>query len=116
MQPELALAYASNGGDGILGVGWDIVGLSAITRCPQTFAQDGGVRPVVFDADDRFCLDGNRLRLVGGTHATDGADYRTEILNFMRVQAVGQDGTGTGPHSFVAKNRDGMTFEYGGVS
>jgi hypothetical protein len=32
MQPSLVRAYAPNSGNGILGMGWRLVGLSAITR------------------------------------------------------------------------------------
>jgi hypothetical protein len=48
--PELALTYTSTGDDGVLGVGFSLAGLSAITRCPSTLAQDGEIRGVRYDA------------------------------------------------------------------
>src|SRR5438477_8769232 len=42
MQPKLSLHYSSGGRNGPLGVGWSISGISAISRAPQTRAQDNG--------------------------------------------------------------------------
>src|SRR5262245_50030457 len=60
MEPKIALSYSSMAGNGLAGVGWNIDGLSAITRCPQTAAQDGiasGARGINYDSSDRYCLD-----------------------------------------------------------
>jgi len=64
IEPKLALSYSSQSGNGLLGVGWNLAGLSAITRCPRTMAQDGVRGSVNFDANDRYCLDGQRLMVV----------------------------------------------------
>src|SRR5690349_11584837 len=58
MEPKLAVVYNSQAGNGLLGVGWNLEGLSAITRCPMTMAEDGVRGAVNYDANDRFCLDG----------------------------------------------------------
>ena len=47
LAPSLALVYSSNGGNGFYGVGWNLSGLSTITRCSQTWAQDGTPRQVL---------------------------------------------------------------------
>src|SRR5262249_2438228 len=46
VEPRLSLAYDSAGDDGILGAGFSLTGVSAITRCPQDLAQDGEIRGV----------------------------------------------------------------------
>jgi hypothetical protein len=61
MQPDLAFTYDSRNGNGLLGMGWSISGLSTITRCPTTIAQDGFIDGVDFDNNDKLCLDGQRL-------------------------------------------------------
>ncbi len=42
MQPELSLSYSSRSGNGLLGVGWSLGGLSTIHRCAATIGD--GVR------------------------------------------------------------------------
>jgi len=79
LQPELALQYDSRAGDGPLGRGWSVSGLSEIARCNQTIAQDGGTDGVHFDARDRFCLDGERLVAVAGEYGHAGTEYRTVL-------------------------------------
>src|SRR6185437_3493956 len=61
MEPRLAVAYDSSRGEGPLGVGFALQGLSAVTRCPSNIAQDGRIRSVRYDSDDKLCLDGVRL-------------------------------------------------------
>lgn len=115
LAPSLALTYNSNGGNGILGVGWSIGGLSSITRCGRTWAQDGESRDVRNDYSDRFCLDGNKLRLTGGgTYGSAGATYQTEIATFAQVTSYGA--VGNGPTHFIAQGRDGLIYEYGNTA
>ena len=52
-------------------MGVSLQGLSAITRCPSTYAQDGILRRVQYDEGDAFCLDGARLVKVPGGDGDD---------------------------------------------
>lgn len=111
LQPSIALTYDSRAGDGLLGVGWSLSGFGGITRCNRTFAQDGIKSAPQLDADDRFCLNGNRLRLTSGTYGANGSTYRTEIETFSNV--IAHDAAGSGPSWFEVKGKDGLTYEYG---
>lgn len=114
MEPNLSLVYSSQTGNGLLGVGWSIAGLSAITRCPRTAAQDGARGGIKFDANDRFCLDGQRLMVVSGTYGAVGAEYRTESDVFAKVVSVG--GTAGDPASFTVRTKSGQIVEYGNTA
>ena len=98
MKPSLSLNYSSQGGNGILGMGWSLGGLSAIHRCPKTLVQDGVVGGVNFDTNDRFCLDGQRLVAITGAYGAPNTEYRTESESYSRIISYGT--TGTGPTSF----------------
>jgi RHS repeat-associated protein len=111
MQPQVAFAYNSQAGNGLLGVGWSLQGLSIITRCPRTMAQDGARGSVKYDANDRFCLDGERLMLVSGSYGADGAVYGTEREVFSKVVSYGT--AGSGPQHFKVWTKSGQVLEYG---
>ncbi len=111
LQPELALAYGHRQHEGIAGVGWGVSGLSAITRCAKTRAQDGAPDSVQLERDDRYCLDGNQLRHVGGAYGYANSTYRTEVDLVARITAQGS--AGNGPAWFKVESKDGLIYEYG---
>ena len=114
MEPSLAITYGSSTGEGLLGVGFGLQGLSAVTRCPANVAQDGFIRPVRYDEADHFCLDGARLVQVAEQLAPDGSstrEYRTFPDTFTKV--VGHFAPGRGPQSFEAYTKAGRIREYG---
>ncbi|MEW6354654.1 MAG: SpvB/TcaC N-terminal domain-containing protein [Pseudomonadota bacterium] len=92
MQPSLTLTYTSHGGNGPLGTGWSLGGLSFIHRCPATITQDGFAGGINFDANDRFCLEGQRLIAVNGAYGAHGTEYRTERESYTRVISYGVSG------------------------
>lgn len=113
VEPKLSLTYSSQGRNGLLGVGWTLSGLSVISRCPATLAQDGFVDGVDFDSHDRFCLDGERLMAIGGFYGDNATEYRTEQNTFRKVISYGH--AGSGPSSFTIKTKSGLTIQYGGT-
>nr|VFK24181.1 MAG: hypothetical protein BECKMB1821G_GA0114241_100749 [Candidatus Kentron sp. MB]VFK30554.1 MAG: hypothetical protein BECKMB1821I_GA0114274_101631 [Candidatus Kentron sp. MB]VFK75298.1 MAG: hypothetical protein BECKMB1821H_GA0114242_101930 [Candidatus Kentron sp. MB] len=76
-QPDLAICPYNSGGNGLLGVGFSLSGLSVITRCGQTIAQDEQKGGVYYDSRDRFCPDGQRLIAISGTNGGNGAHQRS---------------------------------------
>jgi chitodextrinase len=117
IEPQLTLIYSSDSGNGRLGVDWNLGGTSEIYRCPQTNAQDGGVRAVSLDANDRFCIDGARLVVVSGAYGAEGSEYRTEIDGFTKIishTTVGNGpGVSNGPAWFEVWTKAGQYKTYG---
>ncbi len=125
MQPQLSLNYSSDNGNGELGLGWSLGGLSAIHRCSATIAQDGFASGVSFDANDRYCLNGQRL--VPIPHSVTGGltnEFRTEIDSYSSIKGYGgsinYDRTGkevyVNPSYFVVQTKAGQVMTYGGGS
>jgi RHS repeat-associated protein len=103
--PKISLNYDSGQSNGVLGVGWNIGGLSSITRCNRDIAHDGISAAVDMTANDRFCLDGQRLILVSGTYGGNGSEYRLEQDTYAKITAMGE--VGGGPEHFITRLRDG---------
>ncbi|QSQ27350.1 hypothetical protein JY651_21645 [Pyxidicoccus parkwayensis] len=114
MEPELSLAYRSDGGNGLLGAGWTLRGLSAITRCRKTVAQDGLPERVTFTSQDVFCLDGQRLVAIQGEYGASNTLYRTEQDSFARVVSLQADALG--PTQFKVYQKDGRILTFGALN
>ncbi|WP_437674124.1 FG-GAP-like repeat-containing protein [Sorangium sp. So ce131] len=114
VEPRLALRYDGAAGEGVLGLGFSIAGLSSVTPCPKNRAQDGGeIRAVRFDGDDALCVDDRRLVAVGRAPGT--VEYRTFPDTMVRV--VGHYAAeGDAPAAalfFEARLPSGLIVEYG---
>ena len=121
MQPNLAITYNSQAGNGLLGWGWDLTGLSLIERTGRTRYHDGVTGSVTMnDTTDRFMLDG--VRLITVADYTDSIEYKTEQDGMWRVMAYhdwlggpSKENTGaiyTVSHFKVWRD-DGILLEYG---
>lgn len=126
MEPNLSLSYTSGGGNGLLGLGWMINGISAVTRCPPTWATDR-VRAGISFADhpavnrDRYCLDGQRLILTDAagsrtvaqdTYGAGATEYRTERESFSRVRLL-RTGASGAPDGFRVWTTSGLVLDFG---
>jgi hypothetical protein len=114
LEPKLSLQYDSRSGNGLLGIGWSLAGLPAITRCGRTIAQDGQAGGISYDANDRFCLDGQRLIAISGTYGADQTEYRTERESFSKVVSYGT--AGSGPSWFKVWTKAGLVMEFGNTA
>lgn len=112
--PEIALTYDSHSNNGYAGYGWNISGVSSITRVDATEYHDGFIDPVDYDNNDRFALDGQRLMLKSGVYGQDGAVYETENFSNIKVTSVGT--TAFGPSYFKVEYPDGTIAFYGSNS
>ena len=98
--PQMSFVYNSQAGDGIMGVGWSIAGLSKISRVPYTYHYSDYTNAVTFTNSDDFSLDGNRL--VKG----DDGIYYPEIFDNSTISYSEDNG-------FTINKPNGHTYRYG---
>lgn len=111
IQPKLKLVYTSGSGSNIMGSGWNLSGLSVISRVNKIPYADGKYDCIKFDATDVFALDGNRLLLKNGTYGASNSVYSTELETFSEITALNQQNNS--PQYFVVTDKNGITTEYG---
>ncbi len=113
LAPKLSVGISTSKANGPVGQGGTLSGASSISRCTKTIASDGTNSKIDISTSDEYCLDGNRLILIAGTHGAAGSEYRTEMESFQRIVANGSAG-GAGPASFTVTSRSGTKMTYGG--
>ena len=113
MEPELSLDYSSMGGNGPLGMGWSLGGLTEIIRCPKTKWHDDVKEAVQYDSSDRYCMDGQRLVAISGEYGGDGTEYRTEMNGHSKIISHGQSGSGATAPKKTFPGMDPGTWDLG---
>ncbi|MFE7035187.1 FG-GAP-like repeat-containing protein, partial [Streptomyces sp. NPDC057621] len=108
--PALALSYSSRDGEGPLGVGWSLGGLSSISWCPRTVAQDGYSDGLHTDGTSALCLGDNRLLPVSAPFSPVRT-YRTQRATFARI--VGYETQDNVPNFFRVWSKDGRILTFG---
>jgi RHS repeat-associated protein len=113
VQPALSLQYNSQSGNGLLGWGWNLGGLSSISRMVKPYYIDGEIVPINMVPGDQYALDGNRLVLeTGGYQGAQGSKYKTELETFTETTVP--EVNPFGPEWFEVKNlKDNSILEYG---
>jgi hypothetical protein len=110
VQPKISLQYDSQAGNGALGVGFSLGGLSAISRCGQTLPIDRTIAGINYSSSDRFCLDGQRLVPVSGSYGAEGTEYRTYFDESSKIVSYGT--AGSGPEKFKIWTKAGEILEF----
>jgi hypothetical protein len=113
--PNVGLAYSSQATNGLAGYGWNISGLSTITRIPSTKYHDNDIDGIDFDSKDRFALDGQRLLVKSGTYGAANSQYQTETYSNLKIIAYGTSpyGSSYGPSYFIVYHPNGLRAYYG---
>jgi RHS repeat-associated protein len=107
MMPKLNLSYDSNSGPGAFGLGWSLVGVSAITPTPHNKKIDGSVGPVSFDDDDALSLDGGRIVSID---PYNGNQYFAKAIDDgTRIESL----TDSGGRYFIARTKSGLRLYFG---
>ena len=123
MAPSLSLVYSSQGGNGIMGQGWSLSGLSMIYVCSQTLASDGQSVPYGLVANPNLpnhqvtlCLDGQRLFQRQKFQSSDpnsvAGTYQLETNDFSGIEYDDGSQTPNGP-AFTVTTKSGEIRHYG---
>ena len=108
MMPQLSISYNSANKVGLAGYGFDLTGISVISRSPQNLHRDGKADVVRFTSNDRFSLDGMRLSEIRVV-SDNKKEYRTEVNSHSRIVAQLTDGE---PEKFIVYTKDGLIREF----
>lgn len=100
-QPNISIAYNSQSGNGQIGWGWNIIGLSVISEGGKSKLIDGTNIGPQFDGKDPFYLDGQRL-IDNGNNT-----FSTEVFSKIKVSKIN-----SGEFSFIVQYTDGKVAKY----
>ncbi|WP_066433510.1 FG-GAP-like repeat-containing protein [Chryseobacterium sp. CCH4-E10] len=115
--PQVSLVYTSGSANGIAGYGWNIAGLSSISRTGRNIEKDGEMKGVQLDYTDYYSFDGQRLVLKSGEYGKDGAEYVTEKFSNTKIKSIGTIAgqTWKGPEYWEVTFADGSQAWYGAI-
>lgn len=118
--PQVNLGYTSGTGNGIAGYGWNISGITSITRMSKTIEKDGEVRGIQLNNSDFYSFNGQRLILKSGSGANggNGAEYVTEKYSNIKIKSLGaiSGQVWQGPEYWEVTFEDGSQAWYGATT
>ena len=107
MTPKLSVNYNSSTKSALFGYGFDLKGLSMVSRVPRNKFNDDAVGFVDFTSNDRYALDGARLIQTSASNSVQ--EFSTENDCFSKIISYGLY---ENPDSFVVKTKDGLKYLY----
>ncbi|SUP53543.1 Cell wall-associated polypeptide CWBP200 [Weeksella virosa] len=116
--PQINLVYTSNSANGIAGYGWNLSGLTNISRTGKNLEKDGESKSFDLSYSDFYQFNGQRLILKSGEYGKDGALYTTENFSNALIKSHGTI-TGKnwqGPEYFEVTFEDGSQAWYGATA
>lgn len=116
MQPSIAIVYNSQSGNGMVGWGCNLSGLSTISRAPKDIYHDGTAKALTYLADDAYYLDGQRLIYSSGATGQEGAVYYPESDPFTKVTVHGTYNASTANTWFEVQSSNGLKYYYGSTA
>lgn len=110
VKPQIGLSYNSLRGVGLAGYGFDISGISVITRGMRDIYHDEKNNGISFTDDDAFFLDGKRL--IKSNDVNDKVTFNPEGDMDITVY-MGHDEKSHGIPVFIVQDSEGNTITYG---
>lgn len=111
LEPSLSIAYSSQAGVGLLGKGFNLSGLSGITRTGKTFYHNGVSQGIGLNSSDVYEIDGTKMFSLSGVYGSANSTYYTEAESFATITAKGQQGNG--PQWIEVRDKKGNILEFG---
>lgn len=112
MQPQIGIAYNSQAGNGLVGLGCNLFGLSVITRGPRSIWYDDVASGTTYGRDDAFFLDGQRLIEQENIAGCDSAVYCLESSPYTRIVLYGRNASYQNLMWFEVTTPDGTKSKY----
>ncbi len=114
LTPGISINYSSQSGNGLAGYGFNISGLSCITRGCKDLFHDGFTSGNNYSGNTAFFLNGQRLILRSGSYGYTASEYSPEGDPFTRITL---HGTASGSTCwFSVSAPDGKVYELGNTA
>lgn len=114
LTPSIGVSYNSQSGNGLAGFGFNITGLSCITRGCKDLYHDRQIAGTSYGIGDALFLNGQRLILKTGVYGYNGSSYTPEGDPYTIVTLHSNINTSACWFSVVCA--DGKTYQLGNTS